>query len=147
MPELQGAGDRIDTFRRARIFQAIFALEAGGGTLDFEEVHARLEEADQDLLAQAVLERRCGRFREEEFAAAMASVRRVGRRSTGARQLKARIKERERAGNWNEALRLTAELQALERAARRAARMTASCDCIMCDAPWCTMIWIILRWE
>jgi hypothetical protein len=33
-------------------------------------------------------------------------------------EMKRRIKELERSGNWGEALRLTAELQDLERAAR-----------------------------
>ena len=84
--------------------------------MSFENLHARLEEADQTLLAEAVLEG------EPEVApgaveAAMESIRRSQAR--GLRdQIKARIREAERAGNWEEALRLVAELEGSDRAAR-----------------------------
>ena len=99
-----------------RIFQAIFALAEAGGRLSFEEVHARLEEPDQNLLAEAVLGEDAQASREEVLAA-IGSLRRSQEQDRRA-QLKARIKESERAGNWEEALRLTGELQGLERAAR-----------------------------
>jgi hypothetical protein len=54
---------------------------------------------------------------EDEFAAAMASLRRSEDEHRRG-EMKRRIKELERAGNWSEALRMTAELQALERDAR-----------------------------
>jgi DNA primase len=114
-PELK-AMEVVSTFPSRRVFQAIFALEAGGGTLNFEALHARLEEDDQHLLALAALGDDV-EVSEEDFAAAMASVR----RSEGEKQraeLKRRIKENERAGNWNEALRLAAELQSLDRSTR-----------------------------
>ena len=47
--------ETIGTFTSRRIFQTIFTLSDAGGRLRFEEVNARLEEADQNLLAQAVL--------------------------------------------------------------------------------------------
>jgi hypothetical protein len=84
--------------------------------LSFEEVHARLEESDQSLLAQAVLNEDA-QTSHEEVLAAIQSMRRTGEQQRRS-QLKARIHESERAGNWEEALRLTGELQGLERAAR-----------------------------
>jgi DNA primase len=113
--ELKGM-DVISTFPSRRIFQTIFALESGGARLDFEALHARLEEEDQHLLAVAALGDDV-EAPEEEVAAAMASVRRSETEHRRA-DLKRRIKEFERAGNWNEAIRLTAELQSMERGAR-----------------------------
>jgi DNA primase len=108
--------ETIDSLSSRRIFQAIFALHEAGGRLSFEEVHARLEESDQSLLAQAVLSEDA-RTSHEEVLAAMESMRRTGEQQRRS-QLKARIHESERAGNLDEALRLTGELQGLERAAR-----------------------------
>jgi hypothetical protein len=84
--------------------------------MSFEEVHARLEESDQSLLAQAVLNEDA-LASHEEVLAAMESMRRTGEQQRRS-QLKARIHESERAGNLDEALRLTGELQGMERAAR-----------------------------
>jgi DNA primase len=105
--------ESVSTFPSRRIFQAIFALEGGGARLTFEALHSRLEEEDQHLLAHAALGDDV-EVSEEDFAAAMASVRR-SERLYRRMELKRRIKELERAKDWNEALRLTAELQALER--------------------------------
>jgi DNA primase len=115
VPELKQM-ESIATFPSRRIFQAMFALEAGGGRLQFEALHARLDEEDQHLLAHVALGDDV-EVSDEEFAAAMASVRRSegGYRRA---ELKRRIKEFERAGNWNEALRLASELQSLDRDAR-----------------------------
>ena len=106
----------IARFSSRKIFQAIFAMADAGAELRFEEVHARLEEADQNLLAEAVLAENVQASREEALAA-IASIRRSEELSQRS-ELKARIKELERAGNWPEALRLTGELQGIERAAR-----------------------------
>ena len=106
----------VSTFPSRRVFQAIFALEAGGGTLDYEALHARLEEDDQHLLALAALGDDV-EVSEEDFAAAMASVRRSEGEQRRA-ELKRRIKESERAGDWKEAVRLAAELQSLDRTTR-----------------------------
>ncbi len=115
MPELR-AMETVGTFPSRRIFHAMFALEAGGARLDFEALHARLEEEDQHLLAMAALGDDV-EVSAEDFDAAMASVRRSEGEHRRA-DLKRRIKEFERAGNWNEALRLTAELQSLDRETR-----------------------------
>jgi DNA primase len=107
--------ETVDTLPSRRIFRAIFALDDSGSRLGFDEVHARLEEADQMLLAQAVLTDD-GEISRDEVVAAIASMRRTEDQYRRV-QLKARITESERAGNWEEALRLTMELQGLERAA------------------------------
>jgi DNA primase len=108
--------ETIDSLSSRRIFQAIFALHEAGGRLSFEEVHARLEESDQSLLAQAVLSEDA-RTSHEEVLAAIEKMRRTGEQQRRS-QLKARIYESERAGNWEEALRLTGELQGLDQVAR-----------------------------
>ncbi|MGO9009460.1 MAG: DNA primase [Bryobacteraceae bacterium] len=113
--ELQQS-DAIASFASRRVFQAAYALESAGGRLNFESLHARLEEADQNLLAEAVLEGET-EVTPAAVEAAMESIRRSeqrGRRD----QMKARIREAERGGNWEEALRLTAELEGSDRAAR-----------------------------
>ena len=76
----------------------------------------RLEEADQNLLAQAVLNED-GEISREEVMAAVESMQRSEQQYLRV-QLKTRISESERAGRFDEAMRLTVELQALERAAR-----------------------------
>src|ERR1035438_900906 len=45
----------IETLPSRRIFQAVFAVEEAGGRVGFDEINGRLEEADQNLLAQTVL--------------------------------------------------------------------------------------------
>jgi hypothetical protein len=104
------------TLPTRRIFQAIFTIHEGGGRLDFEAVNARLGEDDQTLLAQAALVED-GEISEEELAGAMASMRR-SESELQRSELKRRVKESERSGNWAEALRLTEELQRLERSVR-----------------------------
>jgi len=98
------------------VFQAAYALVAAGGRLNFENLHARLEEADQNLLAEAVLEGE-PEVTPAAVEAAMESIRRSQGRDRRD-QIKARIREAERAGNWEEALRLAAELEETDRAAR-----------------------------
>lgn len=105
--------ETIETLPSRRIFQAIFALDDAGGRVGFDEVNARLEEADQNLLAQAVLNDD-GELSRDEVMAALASLRRTEEQNRRV-QLKARIAELERSGKFDEALRLTVELQGLER--------------------------------
>ena len=117
--ELIGALETIDairTFPTRRIFSAIFAAHAAGERVTFEALHARLEPADQQLLAEAVLQSE-GQAAREEITAAVASMRRSQFEELR-RQLKLKVKESERAGRWEEALRAAGELQNLERDAR-----------------------------
>jgi len=111
--------ETIDTLPSRRLFQAIFALDDAGSKIGFDEVNARLEEADQNLLAEAVLSED-GELSREEVQAALGSMRRTEDQNRRV-QLKSRIGELERTGKYEEALRVTMELQGLERssAARR----------------------------
>jgi len=108
--------DALNRLTSRRIFQAVMALDESGGPLSFDQVNARLEEADQKLLAEAVL-REDLEYSREEVLAALESVRRSESHNRRA-ELKTRIKEFERGGRWEEALQLVAELQQLETAAR-----------------------------
>jgi DNA primase len=110
--------ESLNRLTSARIFQAIFASAADGGGAGFERVNARLEDADRQLLAEAVLREDSAASREEAMAA-VASLRRA-ESADRRKRIKLRIKELERAGEWEEALRQTAELQELERQARGA---------------------------
>ncbi len=108
--------ETIETLPSRRIFQAIFALDDAGARIGFEELNARLEEADQNMLAQAVLNED-GEISNEEVMASVQSLRRTEQQNLRL-QLKARISESERAGKFDEAVRLTMELQGIEKAAR-----------------------------
>jgi DNA primase len=106
----------IETLPSRRIFQAIFALHESGGRVGFDEVNGRLEEADQHLLAHTVLNED-GEISREEIMASIESMQRSEQQYLRV-QMKTRISEAERAGRFDEAIGLTVELQALERAAR-----------------------------
>lgn len=106
----------IDSLPSRRIFQAIFAVDEAGGRLGFDEINGRLEETDQNLLAQTVLNED-GEISREEVLAAVASMQRSEQQNLRT-QMKERIKELDRAGRLDDAMRLDVELQALERAAR-----------------------------
>jgi DNA primase len=106
----------IETLPSRRIFQAIFAVHESGGRVTFDEVNGRLEEADQHLLAHTVLNED-GEVSREEIMASIESMQRSEQQHLRV-QMKTRISEAERAGRFDEAIGLTVELQALERAAR-----------------------------
>jgi DNA primase len=108
--------ETIETLPSRRIFQAIFSLDEAGGRVGFDEINGRLEEADQNLLAQTVLNED-GEIAREDVVAAVESMERSEQQHLRL-QLKTRITDSERAGRFDEAMRLTVELQGLERAAR-----------------------------
>ena len=108
-----GSLQTIETLPSRRIFQAIFALEESGGRVGFDEVNGRLEEGDRDLLAQTVLNED-GEVARDDVLAALESMRRSEQQNLRTR-LKTRIGDAERAGHLEDALRLTVELQRLER--------------------------------
>ncbi len=112
--------EAIGGFESRRIFQAVFALDEAGGPVGYDELNARLEGPDQELLAHALLNEDC-EITREEVAAALESMRRTEQQYLKV-QLKARITESERSGRLEEAMRLTVELQGLERANRAARR-------------------------
>ena len=107
--------ETMETLPLRRIFQAIFALDDAAGRIGFEEVNARLEVADQNLLAQAVLNED-SEISMEEVKASVASLLRSEQQYLRL-QLKARIRESERSGKFDEAVQLMRELDGIERAA------------------------------
>jgi hypothetical protein len=106
MRELRSA-QCISSFASRRIFQAVFALADAGNPVTFDAVNARLEEADQHLLAEAVL-REDPEHSAEKVLAALKRVR-LSDHQQKTDQLKARIKELEREGRIAEAMQLMAE--------------------------------------
>ncbi|HUO32547.1 MAG TPA: DNA primase [Bryobacteraceae bacterium] len=105
----------IEQFATKRIFRALFAL-AAAGPVEYEGLHARLDENDQELLASAVLQ-----DETNEFAVSLSvgeeCLRSLERSSqmTQVAALKARVKAAERAGDLSEALRLYEELREMEK--------------------------------
>jgi len=106
----------VEQFATRRILKGLFALH-DGGQVSYEELHARLEENDQELLASAVLadETNESAVSLEIGEECLRSLERTGQRTQVA-ALKARVKEAERAGDLTEALRLAEDLRRLERA-------------------------------
>jgi DNA primase len=111
----------LDRVAARRIFQAIRALHAGGSPVTFDAVSSRLEEADQILLAETLLsdDAESHEINLEYGSRCLESMRRSEQQLRRA-ELKAQVKQAERAGNLAEALRLSEELTRLER--RGAAR-------------------------
>jgi len=101
----------------ARIYRAIMAAHASGASTAFDAISARLEPADQNLLAALALSEDAETHEStlEYGRQCLESLLRSGERDRRAR-LKARIKDAERTGNLAEALRLARELQEFERA-------------------------------
>lgn len=99
-----------------RIFQAILAARAAGSEAAFDDIMARLEPADQNLLAELALSESADAHEITiEFGAqCIESMRRSGAQDRLV-ELKSRIREAERGGRLDEALRLAAELQLLDR--------------------------------
>jgi DNA primase len=120
--ELLGQIDEVEAIRSlptARVFQAISAVHAAGGVVGLNAVHARLEEADQHLMAEALLSEDADRH-DASLAygrTCLDSLRQAGEQRRRS-ELKARVRQAEKAGNLTEALRLAEELQRLEREAR-----------------------------
>jgi DNA primase len=104
----------VEQFATRRIFKALFTLNSGG-EFGYEELHARLEEGDQEILAAAVLqdETNASVNTLELGEECVRSLERSGVKTEVA-ALKARVKDAERTGNLQEALRLAAELHRLE---------------------------------
>jgi len=106
----------VERFATKRIFRALFALDAGGAPVTYDQLHARLDEGDQNLLAFAVLRDETNEavISLSQGVECLRSLERSGVQAQLA-ALKARVKEAERAGNLGEALRLAEVLHQLER--------------------------------
>jgi DNA primase len=94
-----------------RIFEAVFAQHDSGGRIGFNEIHDRLNDDDRALLAATVLLDETSEAEQsiEQGIACLRSLQAAEVESQRA-ALKARIKEAERNGNMEEALRLSEEL-------------------------------------
>jgi DNA primase len=105
----------VQNFATRRIFQALFAMQEAGAPIRFSELAARIEEQDQHLLAAVVFS---DKGEQEDHSAervleclrALEDQEREARRSA----LKAQIREAERAGMLEEALRLMSDLNTLD---------------------------------
>jgi DNA primase len=113
VPELR-AMQVTDEFATRGIFQALITLAEPGSSFGFAELHARLSESDQELLAAATL------LDETEEAALSleqgeACLRKLqsGQWQAHRARLRAMVREAERAGNMDEAIRLSEELNRL----------------------------------
>lgn len=106
----------LEQFATRRIFQALFIIEEGNTPLRIADLQGRLEQRDQDLLATLLF----GDEPEEEDSiseraeACLVALEKTGREARKA-ALKARIKEAERAGMLEEAIRITRELTRLDK--------------------------------
>jgi DNA primase len=104
-------------FATRRIFEALFAIADSGAAFRFADLEARLEEKDQQLLSNVVF---ADKSEGEEYTLEQAEdcLRRLEKddRAALVADLKARIKQAERAGMLEEALRITEELGRLDRA-------------------------------
>jgi len=106
--------------RPARIFRAILAAHASGAPTAFDAISARLEPADQNLLAELALSEDAEthentlEYGRQCWRACCGRAMAIGARSKGARQGCGTHR------NLGEALRLARELQEFERGARRA---------------------------
>ena len=110
------AMEGVKRFRTARVFDVILRLIEAGGEPSVSAVEARLQEADRALLLGVLFDDEL--LREGvSLDQARACLRRLsaGEHRMGREHLRRMIKEAERAGDLAEALRLTGELQALER--------------------------------
>jgi DNA primase len=116
LPRLK-ASRAVEGFATRGILQALAAVDETRGPLQFTELEARLGDADRELLASVVF---ADKPDDEEYSleralACLEALERSEREADRA-ALKARIKQAERAGMLEEALRITEELGRLEKA-------------------------------
>ena len=106
----------LDRMTTRRIHQAIRAVHASGAEVTFDAVNARLEDADRQLLAEVLLSEETGadELNVEYGRRCLESIRRSEEQLRRA-ELKAQVKQAERAGDVEQALRLAQELGRLER--------------------------------
>jgi len=116
IPELKKLS-AVEQFVTYRIFQVLFSIEESGGQANYNEVNARLDENDREMLAAATLASEVDpALSLDQGVECVRSLERAGRQSQVA-ALKASIRECERSGNLSEAIRLAGELRGLQRGA------------------------------
>lgn len=115
LPKLRGISE-WEQFTTRHIFQALFQIDESGAPFRFAELEARLADSDKELLATVIF---ADKPEDEEYSLeqALACLRALEQAGREARRaaLKTRIKEAERAGMLEEALRITEELGRLDR--------------------------------
>ncbi|MEX2263225.1 MAG: DNA primase [Bryobacteraceae bacterium] len=114
LPPLRSLGETLE-FATRNIFETIFTLYEANAPFGLAELDARLSEKDRNLLHSAVLadESSGESVSMEQGLACLAQLEsaRMEKRRTA---LKAKVREAERAGNMDEAMRLTEELCRLQ---------------------------------
>jgi DNA primase len=118
IPELK-AMQAVEQYVTRRIFQALFALHDSGAPFGLAELDARLEDADRARLAAIALEDETTGD-EIPLALGEACLEKLRKESFGARlsALRARVREAERSGRMEDALRLSEELDKLIKSQR-----------------------------
>jgi hypothetical protein len=95
-------------------------LESGGESVTFSAVEARVpEDSQKHLLSAAIFADNTGEVFSQEQARLYLSILESEDAKLRAEELRARLKVAERAGDWDEAFRLTAELTGLQRSQNR----------------------------
>jgi DNA primase len=107
----------VQQFATRRIFHALFAMQDAGAPIRFSELSGRLEEQDQNLLAAVVFSDK-GEQEDHSPERALECLRTLEGQEMESRRaaLKAQIREAERAGMLEEAMRLMSDLNHLDRA-------------------------------
>ncbi len=113
----------VERFLTSRVFQAVFSLHEEGGPFRFNDLEGRLGDADRDLLSAVIF---ADEVMEEdkalEQALACLSSLRAQDPKTEVAALRAQIRAAEREGNFQEAMRLTEELDRRWRAGNASTR-------------------------
>jgi hypothetical protein len=112
-----------ETARRYRLWpaiQAIAELENSREAVTFAAVEGRLtEQSQKDLLSTAIFADNTVEVFSQEQALLYLSVLESEDAKLRTGDLRVRLKEAERSGNWDEAFRLTAEITQLQRGQSR----------------------------
>jgi len=108
----------LDSLGSRRIFASLIALYEGGAPCGFAELDARLEEDDRTLLAVTILadETNEAEVSLDQGRACIETLKSTGLQAQRS-ALKLRIRDAERSGNLEEAVRLIGELGQIDRAA------------------------------
>jgi len=106
---------QLEQFATRGIFKALFAMLEAGGAWHFSEIEARLQDSDKELLASVIFsdeasEQNCSR---EQVLACLAKLE-DERLEQFKAELRARIRQAERAGKMEEALKWVEEMNRLE---------------------------------
>jgi DNA primase len=106
-----------EEFATRRILQALYAMADSGTAFSFGELEARLDDQGRELLHKLVFSDTEAQEPDKLCERAAESVRALQQAGHEARraELKARARDAERAGNIAEALRITRQLDALDR--------------------------------